>query len=434
MTSAVVFGTDGIRGVAGELPCTSEVGVAIGRAAVRLAREDGGNRVLVARDTRPSGPMLEAAVVAGVTAEGGQCLLAGVLPTSGLAAALAAGLADTGVMLTASHNAWPDNGFKVLGRGGRKLSDAENHRVEDWLVSSPAPARPGGLADAHEEAWEVYGAALDRALPDRRHLRGRRLAIDLANGAAVPAQDWLLAEVPAAEIVFVGAGIGRTNDGVGSEHIEALQRVVRDERCDAGFAVDGDGDRCRVVTERGLVVDGDALAWLLARGRGDRSIAVTVMSNAALEPSLPGVRVVRTPVGDRHLAEAMAGTDVTLGCEESGHVLFHDALPTGDGLVTGLRALCLGLASGALSAAVAGFRPFPRELTKIAVARRRPLSEVPELASACAQGEAALGGGRVFLRYSGTEPVLRVLVEGVDPDTVARVSADVTRVASETLG
>lgn len=428
------FGTDGIRGRAGEWPCTSEVGVAVGRAAVRLARTVGGSRVCIARDPRESGPMLEAAIAAGVAGEGGTALLAGVLPTSGLACALRAGIADVGVMLTASHNPHTDNGFKVLGPGGRKLSDDETAAVERWLGEAPGTREPGTIRDAQAEAFEAYAAALSAAIPERTKLAGRRLAVDLANGAALPMRDWLLQELPC-EVVFASDGTGRVNDGCGSEHPERLQEIVVSERCDAGLAVDGDGDRCRLVTEHGRIVDGDALAWLLARARGTRALAVTVMSNAALEPSLADVRVVRTPVGDRHLAEAIARGEATLGVEESGHVVFDDALPTGDGVVTGLRALSWALATaGSVAEAVAPFRPFPRKVTKVRVAQRPPLEEVEALQAARREHERQLGrGGRVFLRYSGTEPVLRILVEGEDEGAVARASAEVTRVATESL-
>ena len=430
----VRFGTDGIRGQAGVTPITEEVGHALGRAAVRFAATFGGSRVLVAKDTRPSGPKLEAAIAAGIAGVGGDAMLAGIVPTSGLAAVLAAGLGDVGVMITASHNAFEDNGFKVLGPGGRKLGDAENELFESWLAHPEMPTAAGRVDGVHGRAMAAYSAALVAALPMREALRGRRVAMDLANGAGVTVRRWLLDEVPA-EWVFVGVGGGRTNEGCGSEHPEALRKAVLEHGCEAGLALDGDGDRCRIVAADGDLVDGDALAWLLARASGAKSIAVTVMSTTALEDSLPGVRVVRTPVGDRHLLEALARGEAELGCEESGHVVFSDALPTGDGLVTGIRALAHAFSTaGAVRSAVREFVPFPRVVTKVVVRERPPLDSVPALEGARQDGERALGPrGRVFLRYSGTEPILRLLVEGPDRDVVARVSADITRVATETL-
>lgn len=430
---AVAFGTDGIRGIAGRWPCTPEVGVRVGRAAARLARSADGTRVLVGRDTRRSGEMLEAAVTAGITAAGADCLLAGVIPTSGVALGLAAGLADVGVVLTASHNPASDNGFKILGPGGTKLDDETTARVEGWLREPPDDSEHlGDVASAQQDAWGAWESAVTAAIGDTGALRGRRIAVDLANGALVPASEWLLQAVPA-EWIVIGGGTGTINDGVGSEHLGALQQAVTVHGCAAGLAFDGDADRCRVVDERGEIVSGDAVAWLLARARQAKGLAVTVMSNGALERSLPGVRVVRTPVGDRHLREAMDAHGLDLGSEESGHVLFAD-FPAGDGLVTGLRTLTAALAARSVSAAFAGFAPLPRWLGKVRVGRRPPLHTVEPLEQARRAGEATLGShGRVFLRYSGTEHVLRILVEGESEAKVTRVAEEIRRVATEVL-
>lgn len=437
MSTRIEFGTDGIRGRAGRAPISPEVGVAVGRAAARLARENGGRRVLVARDTRPSGEMLEAAVTAGVAGEGLDCLLAGVLPTSGVSVALHTGLADAGVMITASHNPVGDNGFKVFGRGGAKLDDAGVAQVEAWVAEVAgtlgAPTdEVGDVAVAQEEAWDAWEAAVQGAVGSPHAFAGRRVAIDLANGALAPAAPWLLRTFPADWIV-IGGGTGTINDGVGSEHLDALQRAVSVHGCDIGIAVDGDGDRCRIVDERGHAVPGDAVAWLLARAGGVSGLAVTVMSNGALEPSLPGVRIVRTPVGDRHLREAMIAHDLPLGSEESGHVLFGD-FPAGDGLVTGLRVAALALAAGSASDAFSGFAPLPRRLGKVAVSRRPPLESLAPLMRAKQEGEARLGPhGRVFLRYSGTEDYLRLLIEGAEQSVVDDVIEEVRRAALEVL-
>lgn len=390
--------------------------------------------MLVARDTRPSGPSLEDAVAAGVTGAGGHCRRAGVLPSGGLAAAIAAGVGDVGVMITASHNQADDNGFKLLGAGGKKLDDATSAEVERWLASDGVGGTGGSDTDATVAAREAYARAFARSI-DPSGLAGRRIAVDLAHGAAITTPAWFSRSFPALDIRWCHAGDGVINDDVGSQHPDALARVVRDGGFDAGIAVDGDADRCVLVDDTGAVVDGDSLSWLLATGLGVDSLAVTVMSNAALEGSLPGVAVTRTPVGDRHLAIAMAEHGIPLGCEESGHVLFHDALPGGDGLLTGLRAAALCWGRGAtISSVRAAFTPFPRRLSKVRVKARPPLDAVPELVAATQRGEARLEGGRVFLRYSGTEPVLRILVEGADDAIVADVAAHVTRVATEVLG
>lgn len=429
------FGTDGVRGPAGTLPITASTGLAMGRAAVRLARSYGGDRVFIARDTRPSGPMLTAAVAAGVASAGGRALLADVLPTAGLMANLAAGVADVGVMVTASHNAAPDNGFKVMGRGGRKLSDADTQRVEEWLAEPEFQAEPGTLSAVGLQARKTYHRALDAVAPATTSLTDVTIAVDLANGAAVGTARWLRERYPAVRWVLRGTGDGLINKGVGSEHPAGLAELVRAEGAHAGIAVDGDADRCLLVDENGTVVHGDVLAWLLTTRSGSRSLAVTVMSTAALEGALPGVRVERTPVGDRHLMTAMQQHGLALGCEESGHVLFADGLPGGDGMLTGLRALALAdLGGQPFSRTLSEFTPFPRSKTQVRVSERPPIDEVPQLVEACASGEARLGaGGRVFLRYSGTEPVLRVLVEGPDARAVQIVAGEITELATQVL-
>ncbi len=417
------FGTDGIRGRAGTWPCTVEVALSIGRAAARFAMERGQGRVLVTRDPRPSGDLLSRAVLVGISAQGATALDGGMLPTSALGAGLANDLADVGVMVTASHNPHPDNGFKVLVSGGRKLTDEETAKFEDWLSEPPSDGPMGTLIDVHQAARLAYYTALSDALPRRNRLAGRRIAVDLANGAGQASRDWLEAQVPV-EWVFIGDDPeGMPNDGVGSEHPEALARAVVENRCDAGIALDGDADRCRLVDERGQVVPGDAIPWMLTRALGHASLAVTVMSNGALELALPGTHIVRTPVGDRHLAYVMAEQGIPLGAEESGHVLFADGLPGGDGLVTGLRTLGLALQVGGLSDIVGRFDLLPSRKAKVPITNKPPLESLTDLQQAVKAAEDGLGpGGRVFLRYSGTEPVLRILVEGQDADEVERVT------------
>jgi len=428
------FGTDGVRGHAGTPPITAEGAVRIGRAAARLAREGGGERVILARDTRPSGAMLVAAAAAGVAAEGGTALLADVLPTAGLMAALADGIAEAGVMVTASHNPAGDNGFKVVGANGRKLSDSRSAKFEAWLGEEPEPGEPGTLEPVGLQARRCYHRALDEAAPGSTALEGLKVAVDLANGAAASTARWLKERYPGTTWHLRGTGDGVINDGAGSEHPQAVAELVREHGCHVGIAVDGDADRCVLVDETGQVVHGDALCWLLASHMEVRSLAVTVMSTTALEAALPQVRVERTPVGDRHLMLAMQQHGIPLGCEESGHVLFADGLPGGDGILTGLRAIAAArLREHALSQALAPFQPFPRVKTKVRVSARPPLDELEELQDAVAAGQERLGPGRVFLRYSGTEPVLRILVEGPDAAAVEDVAFDVTEVAREVL-
>ncbi len=426
------FGTDGIRGPAGEPPVDRAGALAVGRAALAWAREVGGGSVAVGRDTRPSGAMLAAAVAEGVAGAGGHARDVGVLPSAGLASVLEVGLSTTGVMVTASHNPAADNGFKVLGPGGYKPDDAQTEALEAWLA---APAQVGrGHTSYDPEAVGHYLDAFVARVGSLELLAGRRILVDLANGAATATASALLSRLNLV-VEVRGAGDGIINDGVGSEHLEGLQRAVVAGGYDAGLAVDGDADRAALVDDLGRRVPGDTLAWWLGCAMGAKHIAVTVMSNAALEEALPGVAVLRTPVGDRHLALAIRNEGCSMGAEESGHVLFADGLAGGDGLFTGLRGLAAAWSlDPRLSDASARFVPYPRALTKVRVTQRPPLDEVGPLARAVERGEAALGPGRVFLRYSGTEPVLRLLVEGRDADTVQAVSEHLTRLAAEVLG
>lgn len=428
------FGTDGVRGQAGVWPIDPAGARRIGQAAARWARDRGAGRVVVGHDPRPSGEWLAREVVAGAVQAGAEVGWCGALSSPALAVAVA-WHADAGVMVTASHNPAADNGFKVLGPGGAKPDDAQTAMLEAWLAEEP-PTLPGGAHDLREVVLETYAEAFRRAAGDVGALAGKRLVLDLAHGGAVATRSAWQAAFGGAELVEVlGAGDGLINEGVGSEHPERLREAVLAHKADAGLAVDGDGDRCLLVDETGAIVPGDALAWMLARRAGLQAVAVTVMSNAALEPSLPGVRIVRTPVGDRHLAEAMRRDGLLLGVEDSGHALFGDGLPGGDGLLTGLRALVAATSLGAtLSQAAAGFVPFPRALTKVRVGQRPVLEEHPGVQALEAEALRRLGGGRVYLRYSGTEPVLRVLVEGADAGEVQAVSAWLTSRCAEVLG
>jgi phosphoglucosamine mutase len=431
----IKFGTDGLRGVAGEDPITAEVAVRLGRAAAELGRRARGDTVVVARDTRPSGAMLMAACSAGVAAAGARCRVADVLPTSGLMAALAEGLGDVGVMVTASHNPARDNGFKVLSARGRKLTDAETAQVEAWIASPVVAGDPGTIENVALQAKKTYLRALERAAPPAEALGSVSIAVDLANGAASSMGRWLTERYPGVTWVFRGTGEGAINEGAGSEHPEGLAELVRHSGASAGLAVDGDADRCLLVDETGHMVPGDSLLWLLATGLGVGGMAITEMSTTALEASLPGIHIVRTPVGDRHVLAAMHQQGLALGGEESGHVAFSDGLPGGDGVLTGLRALAVArLSDRRLSETLQGFQPFPRRVVKIPVTRRPPLEELEGLRMTRAEVEAELGaGGRVFIRYSGTEPLLRILVEGPDTQRVEGGAGRLAQAAREAL-
>lgn len=423
------FGTDGIRGKAGVPPIDTAGAAAVGRAAAQTASA---GRVLVARDRRPSGVELQDALVAGVVEAGGCACIAGVLPTAGASEAIARGLADVAIVLTASHNPADDNGFKLLMPGGKKPSDEDVRAFEQRLVSGGVLPRGGSVEGVEGRAYEAYTAALASRV-DTSAFADQELVIDLANGASAVMREWLASLGPG--VSFIAAGDGVENDRCGAVYPQRLGVAVRERGARCGLAVDGDGDRCVLVDERGEPIHGDVLGWWLATCLGVEGLAATVMSTHALEAALGGSRVVRTPVGDRHLQAAMGTHGLSLGFEESGHVLFDDGLPTGCGLLTGLRALAPLLAEPrAISRQLAGFVPWPRALAKVIVSSRPPLEELEELQNAISRAEERLGGGRTLLRYSGTEPVLRVLVEGPDERVVSDCCAELCEVAHRVVG
>jgi len=382
--------------------------------------------VLVAHDTREHGEGLAVALSAGASAAGARAELVGVWPTPALACELAANGGDAGVVVTASHNGAKDNGFKILVAEGRKPQPEQLRALELELN------RGGGLTDApllDGVAPRVPAAWLDRLEEDARGLgnawQERSIAIDLANGATTPFRHDI-AEMFPAQCTLIGAGDGVINDGVGSESLDAVSRAVLEQGCAIGFAVDGDGDRLRVVDEKGRPVPGDAVTWLLCQHLGLRDLAVTIMSNGALEGHLPHVRIRRTPVGDQHLQAVMAEEGIELGAEESGHILFGGH-PGGDGCLAALRVLgALGGHRGPVSHAFRGFQPHPRAQRKVKVGQKPPLHELEHLSSWHEEWVHRLGpNGRVLLRYSGTEPVLRILVEGSDENCVTETAGEI---------
>lgn len=421
----IKFGTDGIRGRAGAFPCTVDTALRIGRAAVQIC-ERPTPVVMVARDTRASGATFEAALLAAISQAGGEAISAGILPTAGLMANIAAGEAEIGIMITASHNPHPDNGFKLIGPNGKKLTAEMADRVELLIAEGQHLEQIGSVTQASLAARSLYFEALQSVAPEPKELYGLKIAVDLSNGAASSCIRWLEERYAGTEWVWLGRGDGLINHGVGSEHPEHLAAAIVEHDCMGGFAVDGDADRCVVVDECGDVVAGDALTWLLAREMSLEALAVTIMSNVGLERSLPGIRIVRTPVGDKHLSRVMDEEGIALGAEESGHVLFLDGLPGGDGLLTGLRSMAIAARSEqGLSGSFSGYLPMPRMKGKVGINQRVPLTELPEVQTFLASAEQRLGGGRVLLRYSGTEPVLRILVEGSDVAVTRSVYSEI---------
>jgi len=436
----VRFGTDGVRGRVGD-ELTPELVLGIGRAAARVLGRD---RFLVARDPRRSGPLLEAALAAGLAAEGASVELLGVLPTPALAA-LSAAEDVPGAVISASHNTFADNGVKLFARGGRKLPEEAETRVESELEHPSAATAPTGAAvgtvAARLDGGERYVEHLVATLEGRR-LDGLRVVLDCANGAASEVGPEALRRLGATVDVMAADPDGTNiNAGCGSTFPGPLSERVVATGADAGLALDGDADRVVGVDASGRVVDGDHLIAVSAvdlAGRGrlaGRTVVVTVMTNLGFRLAMAeqGIQVVETPVGDRHVLAALAAGGWSLGGEQSGHVIFPDLATTGDGLLTGIEVLDAVRRSGRSLAELASvMRSLPQVLRNVAVGRR-DLDVVGALAEEVAAVEAGLGTGRVLLRPSGTEPVVRVMVEA---DTSERAEAAAERLATavERLG
>jgi len=450
--SRKLFGTDGVRGTANRHPMTAELALALGAAAAHVFRGTGldRHRIIIGKDTRLSGYLFENAMAAGICAMGGDVLLVGPMPTPGMAFLTADMRCDAGVMISASHNAFQDNGIKFFSRDGFKLADEIESRIEGLIASGAldgarVPSAEIGQAQRIDDALGRYVVFLKKTFPIDFTLDGVRVVLDCANGAAYRVGPTVLQELGAEVFPLGVAPNGRNiNDGCGSLHPEHAVARLREVRADLGIALDGDGDRCVLVAENGEVVDGDALLALFAGDLVDRgalkggSVVGTVMSNLGLEKALEamGVGLVRTQVGDRYVVEAMRAGGYNLGGEPSGHVVFLDHNTTGDGLITALQALAIMRRTGrSLSELVAGFERFPQVLLNVPVAERRPFHEVPQIAETMRKMETELDGrGRVLLRYSGTERKARVMVEAEDEDRVNELAQELSALVRRHLG
>ena len=431
-----LFGTDGVRGLANRWPMTAETALAVGRAAAARFRRDGhAGRVVIGKDTRLSGYMIESALQAGFTSGGMDVLLLGPVPTPAVGMLTRSLRADVGVMVSASHNPFHDNGIKLFGPDGYKLSDAEEAEIEA-LVEAPPPADPAriGRAKRIEGGVERYVEVVKASFPRGLRLDGLKVAVDCAHGAAyraAPAALWELG----AEVIPLGVAPDGTNinAGCGSTHPQTCAEAVVAHGAHLGVALDGDADRAILIDEAGRIVDGDQLMaliagrWAAAGRLTGGALAATVMSNLGLERWLAarGVGLVRTRVGDRYVVEAMRAQGLNVGGEQSGHVILADFATTGDGLIAALQALAAVAESGRpASETLRLFEPLPQKL--ISVRAERAALDRPAVRAAVAAAEARLNGrGRLLIRPSGTEPVIRVMAEGEDPALVETAVAEV---------
>jgi len=428
------FGTDGIRGRANAGVLTAELAMKVGQAAGRhFLRGEHKHRVIIGKDTRLSGYMMENALVAGFTSVGMDVILTGPLPTPAIAMLTREMRADLGVMISASHNAFPDNGIKLFGPDGLKLGDEDEEAIE-VLMASKIPLADGkdvGRARRIEDSRGRYIHAVKNSVGDEVRFDGLKVVIDCANGAAyqvAPTAIWELgAKIFAVGVEPNGVNI---NDKVGSTALETVKAKVLEEGADIGLALDGDADRLIVVDEKGETVDGDQLMALIAARLAEAGrlkgggVVATVMSNLGLERYLDGLglRLVRTRVGDRYVLEAMRAGGYNVGGEQSGHMILLDHATTGDGTIAALQVLAELVRSGKKASELLHlFDPVPQLLKNVVYADGDPLADL-DVKAAIADGERALNGsGRLVIRKSGTEPKIRVMAEGDDAAEVERV-------------
>lgn len=438
--SGRLFGTDGVRGTANVHPMTAEMTLRLGQALAHVFRgSSGANRVLIGKDTRLSGYMFEDALAAGLCAMGVNVIQVGPMPTPAMAFLTADMRCDAGAMISASHNPYRDNGIKFFARDGFKLPDEVQERIEELVASEDLEkfrAAPEALGRARriDDAAGRYVVFLKKTFPLDLTLEGLRIALDCANGAAYKVGPTVLEEL-GAEVSTIGVSPnGRNiNEGCGALHPQRLCEEVLAHRADIGIAVDGDADRVVLVTERGEIVDGDALLALCTRDLVERNalrggaLVATVMSNLGLELALRevGVGLVRTEVGDRRVVEEMRRGGYNLGGEQSGHVVFLDHNTTGDGLLTALQVLAvMKRRARRLSELAGGLTRFPQSLVSVQL-DRRPAGDLPGFERHVEAVKRELGErGRVVVRYSGTEPKLRVMVEGEDEARVRQLAAE----------
>jgi phosphoglucosamine mutase len=442
MSKRKYFGTDGIRGLANSHPMTAEVALRVGLAAGKLFRRDHGRRhlVVIGKDTRLSGYMIEPALVAGFTSMGMDVRLFGPLPTPAVAMMTRSMRADLGVMISASHNAYTDNGIKLFGPDGYKLSDERELEIEahmdEGLQEGLAAADGLGRVQRVDDAQARYVEIAKASFPRHLNLNGLRVVIDCANGAAYKVAPAVLYEL-GAELLKVGVDPNgfNINSDCGSTHPEAMVAAVREYRADIGIALDGDADRVAICDETGQVVDGDQImaiiagAWAAENRLTGGGIVATVMSNLGLERFMTdkGLKLERTPVGDRAVMERMRGGGFNLGGEQSGHVILSDFSTTGDGLIAALQVLAVLVQSGKpMSALARQFEPVPQRLENVRFAKGGKPLENDKVKAAIADAEAKLNGsGRVLVRASGTEPLIRVMAEGDDKALVDQLVKDI---------
>lgn len=445
-----LFGTDGIRGIAGEFPLDQQTVRTIGRTLARLYREklDRPARFVTGRDTRESGSEIEAALHEGSADAGAECLSAGVITTPGVAYLTGHHGFDAGIVVSASHNPYHDNGIKIFSPDGKKVGEDIERAIENEISETNGAAEErSSTAIDESKAGEFQASYLDHLLGQASDLKldGFKMVIDCANGAASHLAPELFRRLGAELVVRNDRPDGRNiNRDCGSLHLDQLCSTVVREGADFGVAFDGDADRALFADEKGNVVDGDATLWILAQflkeqgGLENRSVVATVMSNIGLELALRsiGVRLIRTAVGDKYVLDELLKTGSELGGEQSGHVIFPKLSLVGDGMMTAVCVLkTIREKALAVSEAVGGFTRYPQVLVNVSVREKVPFDDVPEIVQARIRIERDLNGtGRLLLRYSGTENLARVMIEGRDQSEIERQANELADVIRRSIG
>ena len=443
-----LFGTDGIRGVSFKEPITQKTAFKLGRAVLNYVARRGKNlRVVLGRDTRESGLQLEHSIVSGILTGGGEVLVTGQLPTPAVALLTRENNAGAGIVISASHNPYEYNGFKLFSDEGYKLSEEEENEIEELMDEAPDTKQEGQLG-RHEilkNASLQYESFLKKTMKENFSIRGMKIVLDCANGATWQSAPRIFktlgGEIEALAVTPNGKNINRD---CGSEHTDALKERVIATKADAGLAFDGDGDRLVAVDERGASLTGDQIIAICARmlkskGKLKNDLVVsTIMSNMGLGIALRkiGVNLTTTDVGDRHVMEEMRARNAILGGEDSGHIIFSDHHTTGDGLISALQLLTAVTESGSKLSELTGFmKIFPQTLINVRVTHKPEIKSMTGISSVISNVKKRLGNkGRVLVRYSGTEPLCRVMVEGETEEETSHMAADIASAIEKKIG
>lgn len=447
--SSQLFGTDGIRGKANHYPMTGEIAFEVGRAAAYvLKKKNGRNKILIGKDTRLSGYMLESALTSGICSMGTNVVLVGPMPTPGIAFVTRSLRVDAGVVISASHNPYDDNGIKFFSSDGFKLPDSTEHEIEKAMFTETLKnIRPegAGIGKAYrvDDASGRYIEYVKSTFPKGRTLEGMKVVIDCSNGSAYKITPFVLTELGADVIAIHSKPDGiNINANCGAMHPEAIQKSVQEYKADIGIAHDGDADRTIICDERGEIVDGDKIMAICALdmkkdGRlNNDTVVATVMSNLGFELFLKksGINVIRTKVGDRYVVEEMLKRGCNLGGEQSGHIIFLDHNTTGDGPVTALQVLSIMCRRGKRLSKLASPIPiYPQVLLNVPIRRHKSIDDSPHIHTAVKKAEKKLGNGRILVRPSGTEPKVRVMVEGDNMAEITSIAEEIAEVIKSSM-